>query len=141
MTPRLEGSRLILGPSNPRYFGNLLRGNKIANLAQDVPLRPCWVDRFVFHPCLVAGPKRQPNTFFSKPRGWLCIWFTNNAASETALDTFDGAGNVTQRVWKASNGTTNRTQTLSWDSRGRLYEISERDSNTNGYDWFPSYDP
>src|SRR6266550_8556901 len=74
MTPRLEGSRLILGPSNPRYFGNLLRGNKIANLAQDVPLRPCWVDRFVFHPCLVAGPKRQPNTFFSKPGGWLCFF-------------------------------------------------------------------
>src|SRR5450756_2465580 len=68
VTPRLETARLILGPGSPRYFGNLVRRNKIANLAQDVELRPCWVDRFIFHPCLVAGPKRQP-----------CLLYTSDA--------------------------------------------------------------
>ena len=38
---------------------------------RNVELRPCWVDRFIFQPCLVAGPKRQPNTFFSKLGGWF----------------------------------------------------------------------
>jgi hypothetical protein len=66
MAPRLKGARQILRSGNPRDFGNLVWGNKIANLAQDVERRPCWVDRFIFHPCLVAGPKRQPNTFLSK---------------------------------------------------------------------------
>ena len=66
MAPRLKGARHILRSGSPRDLGDLVGGNKIANLAQDVQLRPCWVDRFIFHPCLVAGPKRQPNTFFSK---------------------------------------------------------------------------
>jgi hypothetical protein len=47
--------------------------NKIANLPQNAQLRPCWVDRFIFHSCLVAAPKRQPNTFLSKSVGWLCF--------------------------------------------------------------------
>src|SRR6266853_4325158 len=73
MAPRLKGARPILRSGSPCDFGHLVGGNKIANLAQDVQLIPCWVDRFIFHPCLVAGPKRQPNTFFPKSGGWL--WF------------------------------------------------------------------
>jgi len=71
MTPRFETAGLILRAGRPSYFRNLVRRNKIANLAQNVELRPCWVDRFLFHPCLVAGPKRQPNTFCSISVGWL----------------------------------------------------------------------
>jgi hypothetical protein len=71
MAPRLKGARHILRSSSPRDFRNLVWGNKIANLAQDVELRPCWLDRFTFHPCLVAGPRRQPNTFLSKLGGWF----------------------------------------------------------------------
>jgi RHS repeat-associated protein len=69
------------------------------------------------------------------------IWVTNNATSETVSDTLDGAGNVTQRIWRSPNGPTNRTQALTYDARGRLYEVSERDSSTNGYDWYAYYDP
>jgi len=71
----------------------------------------------------------------------VSVWFTNNASSETVADIFDGAGNPTQRIWKSLSGTTNRTQTLTWDARGRLYEVSDRDSTTNGYDWYAYYDP
>src|ERR1039457_4427046 len=70
LVPR-HNARLTTQPTQSD-FGNLVRRNRIANLAQDVQLKPCWVDRFLFHPCLVAGPKRQPNTFFSKSAGWLC---------------------------------------------------------------------
>ncbi len=70
------------------------------------------------------------------------IWFTNNAsAPDRVQDIFDLDGNVTRRIWRSANGTTNRSQTLSWDARGRLYKIVERDAQTNGFDWTPVYDP
>jgi len=78
------------------------------------------------------------------PSGYYTAWatnsFTNNIAFQVTADTFDGAGNITQRLWKNPNGTTNRTQTLSWDARGRLYKVSERDASNSGYDWTPTYD-
>jgi RHS repeat-associated protein len=69
------------------------------------------------------------------------IWITNNAANETVADTFDGAGYITQRIWKSPSGATNRTQTLIWSACGRLLKVSERDSASNGQDWTCVYDP
>jgi RHS repeat-associated protein len=78
------------------------------------------------------------------PSGFYTAWatnsFTNNIAYQTTADTFDGAGNITQRIWQNPNGTTNRTQTLSWDARGRLHKVSERDASNSGYDWTAVYD-
>lgn len=79
---------------------------------------------------------------------WATNWFTNNLASQTATDTFDAAGYLTQRLWKNPSGTTNRTQTLTWDARGRLFQVSDRLiqwSNTvavatNGVNWQATYD-
>ena len=56
-------------------------------------------------------------------------------------DIYDFSGNVTRRIWRSANGTTNRSQTLSWDARGRLFKVVERDNQTNGFDWTPVYDP
>jgi RHS repeat-associated protein len=69
------------------------------------------------------------------------IWITNNASYEAVADTYDAAGFTTQRAWKSPNGTTNRTQTLTWSARGRLLKVSERDSANNGQDWTCVYDP
>jgi len=66
--------------------------------------------------------------------------FTNSIAGQTTADTFDAAGNLTQRVWLNSNLTTNRLQTLSWDARGRLHAVTERDANNSGYNWSATYD-
>jgi RHS repeat-associated protein len=66
--------------------------------------------------------------------------FTNGIAYQTTGDTFDNAGNITQRVWKNANGTTNRIQTLSWDARGRLHALTERDAGNSGYNWTAAYD-
>ena len=66
--------------------------------------------------------------------------FTNNIAYQTTGDAFDNAGNITQRVWKNANGTTNRIQTLAWDARGRLYSVTERGTNNSGYNWTATYD-
>jgi len=66
--------------------------------------------------------------------------FTNSIPSQTTGDTFDYAGNITQRVWLNANGTTNRIQTLAWDARGRLHAVTERDANNSGYNWTATYD-
>lgn len=78
------------------------------------------------------------------PSGQFTAWttnaFTNNIAYQTTADAFDSAGNVTQRIWTNPNGTTNRIQTLSWDARGRLHAVTERDASNSGYNWTASYD-
>jgi len=80
----------------------------------------------------------------SHPSGYYTAWatnsFTNNIAYQRTVDGYDGAGNVTSRIWKNPNGTTNRTQTLSWDARGRLYSVTERDASNSGYNWTAMYD-
>jgi len=78
------------------------------------------------------------------PSGFYTAWttnsFTNNIAYQATADSYDSAGNITTRVWKSPNGTVDRTQTLSWDARGRLHKVSERDSSNSGYDWTATYD-
>src|SRR5438477_9631848 len=65
VAPRAESARPILYASFPRYLGDFVLWNKIANLAQKVKPTTCWFDCFfLFHPCRVAGSKRQANTFF-----------------------------------------------------------------------------
>jgi RHS repeat-associated protein len=78
------------------------------------------------------------------PSGQFTAWatnsFTNSIAYQTTGDTFDNAGNITQRLWKNANGTTNKIQTLSWDARGRLHSVTERDASNSGYNWTAIYD-
>src|SRR5438094_6658511 len=65
VAPGAESARPVLYASFPRYLGDFVLLNKIANLAQKVKPTTCWFDCFfVFHPCRVAGSKRQANTFF-----------------------------------------------------------------------------
>jgi len=49
-------------------------------------------------------------------------------------------GQTTQRVFKSASGAVTRTQNLAWDSRGRLDQVRETDSQTNGYIWLATYD-
>jgi len=71
---------------------------------------------------------------------WATNWFTNSATSDTISDAYDSSGNITQRLWKNGSGQTNRTQTLSWDARGRLLKVVDRDSTQSGRDWSAVYD-
>ena len=75
------------------------------------------------------------------PSGQYTAWATNNfnlhaSALDTVLLTYDGAGQITQRLWKDSSNQTVRTQNLTWDGRGRLLRVVERDSGQNGFNWF-----
>jgi len=79
----------------------------------------------------------HPSGFFT---AWATNTFTNSLAYQAATDTYDNAGNITNRVWKNPSGTVERTQTLSWDARGRLHAVTQRDANTNGYNWTATYD-
>ena len=67
-------------------------------------------------------------------------WFTNNISNQTVADTFDALGQLTSRVWRNPNGSTNRTQNLLWDFKGRLWQVSETDVQGNGYNWYAEYD-
>ena len=78
------------------------------------------------------------------PNGQFTAWatnsFTNSIAYETTADSYDNAGNITNRVWKNPSGAVERTQTLSWDARGRLHQVIERGTNNSGYNWTATYD-
>jgi RHS repeat-associated protein len=78
------------------------------------------------------------------PSGFYTAWatnsFTNNIAYQTTADAFDGAGNITNRVWRNASGATSRTQSLSWDARGRLHQVIERGTNNSGFNWTATYD-
>jgi RHS repeat-associated protein len=79
----------------------------------------------------------HPSGFFT---AWATNTFTNSLAYQAATDTYDNAGNITNRVWKNPSGTVARTQTLSWDARGRLHTVTQRDANNSGYNWTAIYD-
>jgi RHS repeat-associated protein len=66
--------------------------------------------------------------------------FTNNAA-DRVQEAFSGDGEVTNRVWVNSSNQTIRTQSLSWDAKGRLHSVIDLDNGTNGFTWAAVYDP
>jgi len=87
------------------------------------------------HQLLVAA--LHPSGFFT---AWATNSFTNSLADESVSDSFDGGGNITNRVWKNPSGAVERTQALSWDARGRLHAVTERDAGNSGYNWTATYD-
>jgi RHS repeat-associated protein len=72
---------------------------------------------------------------------WATNYFTNSLAYESTADGYDAAGEITNRVWLNPSGTVEKTQTLSWDARGRLHAVSQRDAGNSGYNWTAVYDP
>ena len=71
---------------------------------------------------------------------WTTNSFTNIASYQAATDTYDAAGNITNRVWLNPSGGVDRSQALSWDARGRLHAVTERDASNSGYNWTATYD-
>lgn len=68
--------------------------------------------------------------------------FTNSATSTFTVagtnfvtDYYDGAGNVTNRVFASG-----KTQSLTWDNLGRMVGMTQRDSLSNGFNWMAIYD-
>ncbi len=85
----------------------------------------------------LGATARQRNGFYSTN---VSQWFTNTASQITRSNTFDAAGQMTQRIWRNPDGTTNRSQTLVWDGQERLLRIVERDSTDSGITWSAVYD-
>lgn len=68
------------------------------------------------------------------------VTFTVTAA-DRATDAYDAMGQLSQRIFRKANGTTNRIQTFAWDAKGRLHRVVEREpATTNGFDWRATYD-
>ena len=66
--------------------------------------------------------------------------FTVTASADTLTNQYDGQGNITKRIWITAAGTTNRTQTFTWDAFDRVIKVADRDSLTNGLDFVAIYD-
>ncbi len=73
------------------------------------------------------------------PSGQYTAYATNTfnaiGGADTVTNAVDGNGNVTKRVWTASNGQTNRTQTFTWDAFDRLINVTDRDTVGSGQDY------
>jgi len=79
----------------------------------------------------------HPSGFYT---AWATNLFTNNITNQVTFDTYDGSGNITNRVYRNATGETNRTQFLSWDAEGRLRLVMERNTNNYGFNWSAVYD-
>ena len=63
----------------------------------------------------------------------FCCVGTNSIPYEVTADTFDGSGNITNRIWHNASGVVNRTQSLSYDAKGRLRQVTELNTNNYGF--------
>jgi RHS repeat-associated protein len=72
---------------------------------------------------------------------WLLVASTSNHSfTMTRRLSFDGGGNITNRVYRNASGLTNRTQSLSYDAKNRLHLVMERNPNNYGFNWSAVYD-
>lgn len=67
-------------------------------------------------------------------------YFTNTITSHTVTNQYDAFGNISRRVWRKANGGLVRQQDFTWDAFNRLVKVSERDANTNGFEWAAVFD-
>lgn len=77
------------------------------------------------------------------PTGIVTGSTTNRFAPETADyydETYDAFGNMTMHRLRQSTGTYLITQTLNWDAAGRLVSVTNRDNNSDGFNWTAAYD-
>jgi RHS repeat-associated protein len=69
------------------------------------------------------------------------ISFTcTGGATDTLTNTYDGNGNITQRIWINSLGVTNKVENLTWDAFNRLIQVTDRDTNNSGFNFTSIYD-
>ncbi|HMJ90787.1 MAG TPA: hypothetical protein VK530_13285, partial [Candidatus Acidoferrum sp.] len=94
---------------------------------------------------LASGSTNTLTVYADHPSGGFT---TNRAATFTvgsgAFDKeesqYDGAGNVTNRVWKRADGQVVRSQSLTWNGFGRLAKVTERDASSNGFSFVSVFD-
>jgi len=71
------------------------------------------------------------------------VWFTNGVWGQATGIQRDGAGNIVLRQWCRPSGAMVRMEALSWDAKGRLYEVfsyNNLQDGFSGFRWFASYD-
>ncbi|HYG21466.1 MAG TPA: DUF6531 domain-containing protein [Verrucomicrobiae bacterium] len=68
------------------------------------------------------------------------VFTVSAGATDREENQYDGSGNVTNRIWRKTDGTILKTQSLVWDGFGRLAKITERDANGNGFNFVSTFD-
>jgi RHS repeat-associated protein len=113
--------------------------------SQPVPITSSGTNTMQWQAILELSPgTHQLAVSALHPSGFYTAWatnsFTNNDAYQATTDSYDNAGNITNRIWRNPTGGIDRSQTLSWDARGRLHSVVERDAGNSGYNWNAVYD-
>lgn len=102
-----------------------------------------WTNRWSAEMELLPGAHElsvsaaHPSGFFATNAS---VWFTNQLANQSAQIYRNGAGSITRRIWKAPDGTTNRTQILYWDGKRRLCQVTEFNKEGTSSLWIGEYD-
>ncbi len=94
---------------------------------------------------LAAGTTNTLAVYADHPSGGfttnrLATFTLSSSAADSEESQYDGAGNVTNRVWKRTDGQVVRSQSLTWDGFGRLAKVSERDATNNGFNLVSVFD-
>ncbi|HLX68190.1 MAG TPA: hypothetical protein VKV04_01065, partial [Verrucomicrobiae bacterium] len=94
---------------------------------------------------LSAGSSNTLSIYADHPSGLFTTNQNNSftvasGAFDSEQSQYDGAGNVTNRVWKRSDGTVVRTQSLTWDAFGNLVNVTDLDGTNNGYNIMSVFD-
>ena len=87
------------------------------------------------HQLMVAA--LHPSGFYT---AWATNSFTNNLSGQTASIFNNNNGSVVKRIWRKPDGSTNLTQLLYFDAKDRVRQLTEYDSQQNGYVWMADYD-
>jgi RHS repeat-associated protein len=124
LTLRASGSAVSASSVSAKLDGSAV-GSTLANGR--------WYSDLTLAPgshTLAATANYAVGQFAATATSAFSIVGTNNA-----LDYFDAAGNVTNRVFASG-----KTQVLTWDGWGRLVGVVEQDTPTNGFNWTAVYD-
>lgn len=79
---------------------------------------------------LLATAHHPSGLFHPSSTNTFTVATTNNVT-----DSYDGVGNVTNRLF-----TSGKSQALVWDGLGRLVRLTQRENPTNGFNWKAMYD-
>lgn len=147
------GSSAVLGDKIPvTVAGESLGAGRVkASLAGvnlgEAAIREAWDDDGSWrlpHPQLVrAGNGYQMVASATHPSDHFTAWATNTFnvswLQPTITMDHDPMGNMATRAWSGI-GNGNRTQTFTWDARGRLMKAAQRDGSNDGFDLECVYD-
>ena len=136
--------RTAYGRINGAANVNAVLDNQPVPISINANTDPLWTNRWQTDMELLPGPHRLA-VYATLPSGFFTtnanVWFTNISSGETVVDSYSGRGVLSKRVWHNWYGLpVERQQFIYRDSKDRVIQVLEYDSQNNGYSWFADFD-